>query len=210
MIKKLEKRDDSEFKCNNNGTLAVRWKDTKEVLVLSNFHKNTVGEVVKKQRDGIIVNVPFPDAIRCYRQIMGGVDRADQMAGLYELDRKSTKWWKKVLYRMLAFSAVNAWVIYKEVHRHYKKPYLDFLVELSEALIEQGESGSTVKRHSGTGRPSRRSYMMQDLRAHLPYKGSTRRRCTNCGKAGRQTRTKLMCSACNLPYCIDCYKPCHH
>ncbi len=137
-----------------NGILAVRWLDTKEVLMLSNFHTDTVGEVRKKQRDGTIINVPCPDAIRCYRQIMGGVDRADQMAGVYELDRKSTKWWKKVFYRMLAFSAVNAWVIYKELHRHFKKPYLDFLVELSEVLIQQGESGSTVKRRSATGRPS--------------------------------------------------------
>jgi len=59
--------------------------------VLSNFHTNTVGEVRKKQRGGSIVNVPCPDAIQPHRHIMGGVDRADQMAGVYDLDRKSTK-----------------------------------------------------------------------------------------------------------------------
>ena len=202
-------RGDSEFRCNMNRTLAVRWLDTKEVLLLSNFHTNTVGEVRKKQRDGTIINIPCPDAIWCYRQIMGGVDRADQMAGLYELDRKSTKWWKKVIYRMLAFSAVNAWVIYKELHRHYKKSYLDFLVELAEALIQRGESGSTVKHRSATGKPSKRASMMQNLGTHLPYEGNTRRRCTNCGKDKKQKRTKLICSACNLPYCIDCFKLCH-
>ena len=128
-------RDDSEFRCNMNGTLAVGWLDTKEVLLLSNFHTNTVGEV-RKQRDGTIINVPCPDAIRCYRQIMGGVDRADQMAGLYELNRKSTKWWKKVIYHMLAFSAVNASVIYKD---------LDFLVELAEALSANSTRREWVK-----------------------------------------------------------------
>ena len=116
---------------------------------------------------------------------------------------------KKVLYRMLAFSAGNVWVIYKELHRHYKKPYLDFLVEFSEALIQRGDSGSTVKRRSGTGRPSKRASMMQNLGTHLPYESSTRRRYTNCGKAGNQNRTKIMCSVCNLPYCIDCFMPCH-
>ena len=139
---------------------------------------------------------------------MGSVDRADQMVGLYELDRKSTKWWKKVLYRMLAFPAVNAWVIYKKLHRHYKKPYLDFLVELSEVLIQQGDSRSTVKRHSAMGRLSKHASMMQNLGTHLPYEGSTRR-CTNCGKAGNQKRRKLMFSVCNLPYSIDCFMPCH-
>ena len=36
-----------------SGTLAVRWMDTKEVLLLSKFHTNKVGEVMKKQRDMI-------------------------------------------------------------------------------------------------------------------------------------------------------------
>ena len=65
------------------------------------------------------------------------------MGGVYDLDRKSTKWCKKVLYCMLAFTAVNAWVIYKDLHRiykdlhrHYKKPYLDFFVKLAEELIQ--------------------------------------------------------------------------
>ena len=72
---------------------------------------------------------------------MGSVDRAHQMAGAYVLDRKSSKWWKKALNRKLEFSAVNAWVIYKELQRHNKKPSFDFLVEPSEELIERGESG---------------------------------------------------------------------
>ena len=57
-----------------NGTLAVRWMDAKKVLVLSNFHTKTVGEVRKKQRDASIINVSCPDAIQSYRKIMGGVD----------------------------------------------------------------------------------------------------------------------------------------
>ena len=73
-------RADSEFRWNMNGTLAVRWMDTKEVLVLSNFHTNTIGEVRKKQRDGSIINAACPDAIQSYRHVMGGGDGADQMA----------------------------------------------------------------------------------------------------------------------------------
>ena len=84
---------------------------------------------------------------------------------------------------MLAFSDVNAWLIYKKLHKHYKKSYLDFLVELSEALIQRRDSGSTVKRHSGTGRPFKRASVMQNLGTHFPYEGSLRRRSTNGGKA---------------------------
>ena len=70
---------------------------------------------------------------------MGGVDRADQMAGVYELDRKSLKWWKKVLYRMLNFAAVNSWVIFKQLQRDGSRtPFLSFLVELAETLVQHG------------------------------------------------------------------------
>ena len=104
---KLE-RGKYHFSGNCKGTTAARWIDTKEVVVLSNCHSNTVGQITKKQRDGSITTSDCPDAIKFYRQIMGGVDRADQMAGLYDLDRRSNKWWKKVLYRMLMVSAVNS------------------------------------------------------------------------------------------------------
>ena len=128
---------------------------------------------------------------------MGGGDRAEWMAGVYELDGKSSKWWKNILYRMFAFSAVNTWVIYKKLHRR-KKLYLDFLVELSEELIERGENGSTVKHRSGTEWPSKRVSIMQNVATHLLYQGSIRRRCSNCGKAGNQKRT-LIVSSCAIP-----------
>ncbi|CAH2002393.1 unnamed protein product [Acanthoscelides obtectus] len=32
---------------------------------------------------------------------MGGVDLSDQMSSLYEIDRKSQKWWRKTFYKLL-------------------------------------------------------------------------------------------------------------
>ena len=62
-------------------------------------------------KDGSRENIDCPDAILFYRKIMGGVELTDQMAGLYDLDRKPLKWWKKVIFRCLLFTSVNAWVI---------------------------------------------------------------------------------------------------
>ena len=70
---------------------------------------------------------------------MGGVDRADQMAGVYELDRKSLKWWEKVLYRMSMVVAVNSWIIYKQLKCNRSK--MPFLVELAEELIHNEKKG---------------------------------------------------------------------
>jgi hypothetical protein len=107
MANKLERRE-AEFKGNTSGTLAVKWIDTKEVIVLSNFQGKGMVEMHKKQKDDTGINVCCPDAISFYRQCIGGVDLADQMASLYDLDRKSLNWWKKVFYRLLMFSAVNS------------------------------------------------------------------------------------------------------
>ena len=136
------KKSKSDFKSNNNGTIAVRWQDTREVLLLSNCHTDSMGQI---QKDGSRKSTTCPTAIQFYREKMGEVDRADQMAGIYELDRKSGKWWKKVFYRLLMHSAVNAWIKYKELHRNSKQPFFQFLMELAEQLIEEGRTKAVVK-----------------------------------------------------------------
>ena len=43
MTTKLKNRGDVEFKCSTTGVVAAKWKDTKEVLLVSNCHDaNTV------------------------------------------------------------------------------------------------------------------------------------------------------------------------
>ena len=47
---RLEKRE-SELKCNNNGTLLARRRDTKEVILLSNCHNESSSSIQKKNKD---------------------------------------------------------------------------------------------------------------------------------------------------------------
>ena len=70
-------RGEYQFSGNTSGTLAARWMDTKEVIVLSNCHTNSVGQIEKKQKDVCMKTVDYPEAIQFYRHIMRGVDRAD-------------------------------------------------------------------------------------------------------------------------------------
>ena len=115
-VEKL-KKGESEFQENQHGILAVRWVDSKEVVMLTNCHDATVNQVQRKKKDGSRESIPCPVAILFYRKVMGGVDLADQMAGLYDLDRKSLKWWKKVIFRSLIFFSVNALVVFRELQR---------------------------------------------------------------------------------------------
>ncbi|KFM71075.1 PiggyBac transposable element-derived protein 4, partial [Stegodyphus mimosarum] len=104
---KLQKGD-SEFLQNRRGTLAARWQDSKEVLILSNCHGPDVIQVKRKQKDGEKVMTNCPTTIADYNRFMGGVDLSDQKICLYDFDRRSTKWWKKVFYKLLMTAVVNA------------------------------------------------------------------------------------------------------
>lgn len=197
------------FKSCSSGIMYTKWHDTREVAAISNCHKSSMSTIEKKLKNGEKVVVPCPEIIKFYRSIMGGVDRADQLSGMYELDRKSQKWWKKVLYRLLMMSAVNSWIIYMNLHRK-KEPFLEFLVQLAEGLIAEGQQTAVVRRslkHGGYHSKKKRIYGQSA--SHLPIEGTSRRRCTGCQKKKIEKRTKTICQECQLPLCKDCFAPFH-
>ncbi|XP_053958469.1 piggyBac transposable element-derived protein 4-like [Anastrepha ludens] len=110
-------RDQCIFRESNTGIMYAEWQDTKDVVVVSNCHSSEISIIEKKLKNGQKVNVDCPEMIKFYRQIMRGVDRADQIPGQYELDQKSNKWWKKVFYRLLMMSVGSCWVISSQLSR---------------------------------------------------------------------------------------------
>jgi len=121
------------------GLLCIHWKDTKDVLMMSNCHTPEETEVQRKKKDGTTENISCPVPIAFYNKYMGGVDHADQMIGLYDLDRKSKKWWRKVFLRLLLTAVFNAYIIFMEKN-HKKMPYLQYFVALAESMIDYGRS----------------------------------------------------------------------
>ena len=49
-----------------------------------------------------------------YNQGMGGVDKADQYAVYYSIERKSKKWWRKLVFWLLEVAIMNSYILYKE------------------------------------------------------------------------------------------------
>ena len=208
-LNKSRERGEVFFTGNSRGTLLAQWIDTKEVIVLSNCHKAAMTEVNRKQKDGTRLQVPCPESVCFYRAAMGGVDTADQMAGMYEFDRKSDKWWMKVFHRCLMYTCVNAWVVYKDLKNNPKKPFLNFVVELAEKLICEGRGKNPAKRNLKKGRKSKIASVMTDVGLHLPIEGGERKRCQGCAAKKKERRTKTICRQCNEAFCKDCFAACH-
>ena len=190
----------------DKGLLGIHWKDTKDVYLMTNCNDVTTTVVTRKMKDESKKDVPCPVAIKFYNQTMGGVDLADQMITLYELDRKSQKWWRKVFFRLLMTAVHNAFIIYCETN-HQKFPYITFLSTVSEALIDVGRVNFPRKRSRRVGRPSQASVQMLGVGDHLPVKNTSKKlRCVRCARNHkREKRTNIQCQKCNIALCIDCF-----
>ena len=54
---------------------------------------------------------------------MGGVDRNDQLLKYSAFNKRSAKWWKKLLFRLLNVGMVNVYICYKErMSQHSTRP----------------------------------------------------------------------------------------
>ena len=92
--KKTVPRGTFEYLTTDDNIMALRWKDSKVVTVLSNdlgiepvstcscYSKET-----KKKED-----VPCPQVIKSYNANMGGIDKSDMLVHLYRTPMKSMIW----------------------------------------------------------------------------------------------------------------------
>lgn len=83
------KKGESQFVANEQGTIAVRWQDSRDVLLLSNCHDATVSTTRRRQKDGNKLAIDCPSLICFYNKYMGGVDLSDQKVSVYGFDRRS-------------------------------------------------------------------------------------------------------------------------
>ena len=82
------------------------------------MHKNLSGKLFCKRRSKINgqfreLNVAQPEVIRDYNMHMGGVDKSNQMISKYKVLRRTTKFWKTLLYHFLDIARVNAFIMFK-------------------------------------------------------------------------------------------------
>ena len=214
--KVLKKKNDFDFSGSSiHGLLATKWMDNKHVLLLSNCHTSSIGEVTRKQRDGQKETVFSPQAIIDYNRYMAGTDRCDQMASLYNYGRKSTKWWKKVFFRLFKIALVNSWVIFFRLNSHQKKSppiFYMFLFRLASQLIERACTANDFReyRQRRVGRPSTKDLISLDpVGKHMIVRCKGRRRCTHCSSQKIESRVSFICNSCNVPLCPACFNDYH-
>ncbi|XP_040177296.1 piggyBac transposable element-derived protein 4-like [Rana temporaria] len=103
---KLRKGDAASLR--NEETLAVKWRGSREVYMLSTIHNDTCVEI--SRRNGPIQK---PTCVHEYNLFMGGVDFNDQMLQPFLATRRSRHWYKKVSIYLFNLAIYNTFVIYR-------------------------------------------------------------------------------------------------
>ena len=202
---------------NTGSLLAVH--DKRDVFVLSTIHGTGSVEV---RRRGDDTPFPKPTMIDEYNHYMGGVDKLDQLISTYSFTKKSKKWWKKVFFRLLEISVINACILYMKFHPSFasnnrKHKYFRHLLihEMVQPFLDARANPETTNMLSTPGRPADIDVLR--LRGkHFPISMYPKRKtCTACGyktdKNGKQSRKKTSnyCEKCDLYVCKDCFEKFH-
>ena len=108
----LKKKGQCVFR-RNGPLLCIKWKEKKDVVMLSTVHEAIFVETGCVDREG--KKIEKPECVYYYCGRMGGVDLSDQLLNYYSFLRKSMKWSRKLLIHLFNLVILNAHIL----NRHY-------------------------------------------------------------------------------------------
>ncbi len=122
----------------NDGLLAVKWKDSKDVYMLSTAHPPIEYPQTRRKKGGTEQEERWtPHCAIDYRRYMGGVDRHDQYMENYRFNRRTVKWWHCIFFYLIDAAITNMWIVKKEyllIHKKIEFPQREFRLNLIHVL----------------------------------------------------------------------------
>ena len=145
----LEKGDYA-FRRNGN-VLMVRYKDKKEIYLLSAIHEIKMEKLPKRGRDEL--SPSKLSLVNDYNKYMEGVDQNDGLIGNYTCVRKTFKWTVKVVMHFIEEVVLNAFILFDKT-KPGKARFMNFKMELIETTITRArlDSSKDLYEHPSIGR----------------------------------------------------------
>ncbi|PNF34414.1 hypothetical protein B7P43_G13948 [Cryptotermes secundus] len=185
----------------------VRWKDKRDVYVLTNMHPPPLDGNFRDESGRAIK----PHVIEDYNAHMGFVDKSDRMVNSYGIARRTWKWTKKLFFHLLDMTVLNAYLLHKSCDgKMTHKKFREILVR--DLILQSHEANITVSGVS-RGRPSSSGAQLSRLEVkhskHWPAKGK-QRRCRVCSINKKSRSTLFCCKKCDVALCVvDCFEKWH-
>ena len=223
VVRKKLKRGEVYGLQNKNGIKLIKWKDKRDILMISTKPSHSATVVDTKKNNKLNERIMKPQAVLDYNGGKQGIDLSDQVSAYYTCLRRSVKWYQKVAFELIFGTAiVNAYLIYKE---NYDTSHITML-QFRESLVRSLLLGAPFENLKPGPRQQPTSHLKRKLADHKleEKEGSTRnvgRRCTGCYAMGRahQSReasnaaakkVKTFCSDCDKFFCLECFNDKHY
>lgn len=201
------KKGEVMAKENSDGIVVLKWKDKRDVLVLSTKHGDNLVQVKTKNRI-----VTKPEVIIAYNDGKAHIDLSDQMSFYNSSLRKSFRWYKKVAIDLVfGTTLVNSHILYKLATKknisvtQFKEQLVEYLLNRNQATVVEITPPRRQCRHS--------------LQRKQGDNRKVRRGCTSCKKkkiGGTISKNQIKkvvtyCALCpGEPfYCLPCFNEFH-
>lgn len=208
-FKKKLKRGEIDWKSSAN-LLALKWKDRRDVVMLTTFHENEV--ITLEKIDRVTQELQKkPLCVIDYNGQMGAIDRSDMMISSVDCTRKTVKWYKKLFFHTLDLCILNAHALYCTQNAK-RVPFPKFRLEVIRQIMERYpvENSRTSRPDVGIARLIGRHYPEE-----IPRKQGKlqRRRCIVCAQTKntekKRKETRFICKDCDVGLCIPCFRIYH-
>lgn len=208
----------------SDNILSVRWKDKREVNLLTTIHDGTMvnsGKVSHK------TNAPLykPDCVLDYNINMRLIDKSDMMIGTAECVRKTCRWTKKVFFHLVDMSMLNCFNMYL-VRTGRKPTFRDFVFDAAIQLLGKFAKDvpgiqrpiiNPLLQHAGTPRLAHTEGFLAHKLKYLPpgvKRAIAQRDCLVCKTTTRRDKKRKLvqtwCETCGIPLCaVDCFNDYH-
>lgn len=207
--KKLH-RGECDWRMTDDGLLCLKWKDKKPVYFLSNFHDpEEQVSINRRQKDGTMTVLTCPTLVSDYNQHMGFVDKADMLKKCYAIDRKSKKWYHRIIWHFLDTTIINAYILFNKRSSGSTIDLKQFRINVATALIRAGNTAKKKgwQRSINNFKKNISIEKRLDKAAHLPLYGSSRR-CAVCSSEAKTHRSMWACTMCNVALCLNDKRNC--
>jgi hypothetical protein len=192
--------------------VATIWQDKKAVRLLSTCcAPEGTDSVKRRRRNQGTIELSCPPSLKLYTKHMGGVDRSDRMVRTYSVSRRSKKWWYRLFYYLVDTSIANSFILYHNSDNHPKITELEFVKQLSLALIGTFSKKDKVQPHPQRKRTKVRTPPRLTAGNHWPKNAKKQQQCQHCALPGKKgPRSRYICKACKVHLCLDgCFELYH-
>ncbi|XP_035676498.1 piggyBac transposable element-derived protein 4-like [Branchiostoma floridae] len=210
----------------NGPILALKYKDRRDVKMLSTAHSAKFVNTGKRNRER--EEIQKPECVHEYNQYMGAVDCSDQMVAYLSFRRRTLKWWKKAFFHILSLAILNSYILYKEhflqvraaianrddprkkqqpmLHRKFRNLVVKQMISTSGYVNEATGRRASATAHTLTRLTGR--HFLERIPPNNPGGRPPTRVCVVCGPAApsdatSKRRSSFQCKQCRQTLCIE-------